>query len=216
MGEYEAQPFTFKIPAGVGIRAVDINNDGWTDLVSVTSTGVRILMNDHGKLRAGPEVARESGPVALTDLANRALTDIVVGGSIYRNLGKAQFEQVKSALLDGPVALAEADFDSDGRVDLAAVTREGSIEVLKNALAEPNSSIRIHLEGVKNLKVPIGAVVEVKAGAWYQKKLYSAVPLLFGLRSYPEVDTVRITWPNGLVQKEVKKPAGKQFPFKEQ
>ncbi len=216
MGEYEAQLYSSKVPAGVGIHAVDINNDGWTDLVSVTSTGVRILINDHGKLKAGPEVARESGPVVLTDIANRALMDIVVGSSIYRNLGKSRFEQVKSASLNDLVALAEGDFDGDGRVDLAAVTRDGSIEILKNALAAPNGSIRIHLEGVKNLKVPIGAVVEVKAGAWYQKRHYSGVPLLFGLRAYPEVDTVRITWPNGLVQNEVKQPVGKQFAFKEQ
>src|SRR5262249_8297918 len=111
---------------------------------------------------------------------------------------------------------AQADFDGDGLSDLAAVTGDGSVEIMKNGLTTTNRSIRIHLEGVKNLRIPLGAVVEVKAGPWYQKKMYTGVPLVFGLRAYPEVDTVRITWPNGLIQNEVKQPADKQFAFKEQ
>src|SRR5262249_7488678 len=60
-----------------------------------------------------------------------------------------------------------------------------------------------------------GAVVEVKAGAWYQKQIYAEAPLVFGLRDYADVDTVRITWPNGMVQNEIKQPAGKQLSYQE-
>ncbi len=48
--------------------------------------------------------------------------------------------------------------------------------------------------------------MEVKTGAGYQKKIYQGVPLLFGLDGYKDVDTVRITWPNGLIQNETKQP----------
>ena len=111
--------------------------------------------------------------------------------------------------------MAQADFDGDGRVDLAIVTADGSVELLKNETPISNHSLRVRLEGVKNLKIPIGAVVEVKAGAWYQKRIYDGTPLLFGLRDYSEVDTVRITWGNGLVQNETHQPAGQQVAYKE-
>src|SRR6185436_13290426 len=62
--------------------------------------------------------------------------------------------------------------------------------------------------GVKNLKLAPGALVEIRAGSAYQRKPYRGVPLHFGLGGRTEVDTVRITWPNGLIQNEMKKAAG--------
>src|SRR6202007_3116302 len=55
----------------------------------------------------------------------------------------------------------------------------------------------------------------VKAGALYQKQMYQGVPLTFGLRSYTGVDTIRITWPNGLVQNETKQKGGTALVVKE-
>ena len=75
--------------------------------------------------------------------------------------------------------------------------------------------MRVRLEGVKNLKLSQGAVVEVKSGAWYQKRIYEGRRLLFGLRDYTEVDTVRIIWPNGMVQNETHQPGGQQLSYKE-
>jgi hypothetical protein len=57
--------------------------------------------------------------------------------------------------------------------------------------------------------------VEVKAGALYQKRVYHGVPLTVGLGGYKEADTVRITWPNGLIQNETKQPVGKGATYKE-
>jgi tetratricopeptide (TPR) repeat protein len=79
----------------------------------------------------------------------------------------------------------------------------------------PASWIRIQLEGVKNLKLAQGAEVEIKAGRLYLKKMYEGVPLLFDLRGYKEADTVRITWPNGLIQNEPHQAANKAYVYKE-
>jgi hypothetical protein len=57
--------------------------------------------------------------------------------------------------------------------------------------------------------------VEVKTGASYQKKIYEGVPLLFGLANYKDIDTVRITWPNGLIQNEPKQTVLQALNFKE-
>jgi hypothetical protein len=68
---------------------------------------------------------------------------------------------------------------------------------------------------VKNLKLAYDAEVEVKAGTLYQKKVYDGVPLTFELGSHVEADTVRITWPNGLIQNEIHQAAEKVYVYKE-
>jgi tetratricopeptide (TPR) repeat protein len=79
----------------------------------------------------------------------------------------------------------------------------------------PASWIRVRLEGIKNLKLAQGAYVEVKAGQLYLRERYDGEPLLFDLRGAKEVDTVRITWPNGLIQNEVHQLANKDYTYKE-
>jgi len=214
LGQYEAQLFSSRLIGASSVQAFDINNDGWTDLVVMTSKGVRLLKNERGKLMTldGPQ---ETGAMVLADLANRSLADIVIGGSVYRNVGAGLFDKSHAEQVPKATAVAQADFDGDGRTDLAMVTVDGSVELLRNVTETPNSFMSVRLEGVKNLKLATGAVVELKAGAWYQKRIYQGVPLLLGVRSYEQVDTLRITWPNGLVQNEIKEPVGKNISYKE-
>lgn len=213
LGQFEAQPFQGRFTGASSIQAFDINNDGWTDLVVATEKGVRLLLNDHGKLtdKDGPQ---ERGPLVVADLANRAMADLIIGNSVYRNVGGGKFEKSR-AELPKTAAVAQADFDGDGRLDLAVVTSDGAVELLRNQTATTNNFMGVRLEGVKNIKSAPGAIVEVKTGAWYQKRIYQGVPLVFGIRSYREADTLRITWPNGLVQNEIKEQAGKELSYKE-
>jgi tetratricopeptide (TPR) repeat protein len=215
LGRYQAKTLPGAAQNPSGIQAFDLNNDGWPDLIVSSAAGPRLLMNEHGKLVDCNADIKEKGPVAVSDLANRSLADIVVNSTVYRNNGRGGFLR---SIVDGlppAVAIAVADFDNDGRSDLALVTPEGNLEIVSNNISTSNHFLKVLLEGVKNLKQPQGAVVEVKAGAWYQKRIYAGLPLLFGLRDYPEVDTVRIVWPNGLIQNEVRQPAGKEFAYKE-
>ena len=48
--------------------------------------------------------------------------------------------------------------------------------------------------------------MEIKAGASYQSATYRGVPLVFRLGARTMVDTIRITWPNGLIQNEMNRP----------
>ena len=68
---------------------------------------------------------------------------------------------------------------------------------------------------MKNLKTAPGSEVEIKAGNLYQKKLYDGVPLLFGLDGTNRVDTIRITWANGMIQNQTDKAAGRSLPITE-
>src|SRR5205807_8187979 len=97
----------------------------------------------------------------------------------------------------------------------AAITKDGGLQILSKQTLTKNSFLQVRLEGVKNLKQAMGAVVEVKTGAWYQKRTYTGVPIVFGLRDYAEADTVRITWPNGMVQNEIQQAPGKEMSYKE-
>jgi Tfp pilus assembly protein PilF len=107
----------------------------------------------------------------------------------------------------------EADFDGDGDLDMVEVAADGTLD--RKDKAGGGSWIGVRLAGVKNLKLARHAEVEVKAGGVYSKQIYEETPLTFAIGSYKEVDTVRITWPNGLIQNEPQQAAGKQYTYKE-
>jgi tetratricopeptide (TPR) repeat protein len=96
----------------------------------------------------------------------------------------------------------ESDFDNDGLPDRARMDAGGKVHVLLNRTPGGSRWIRVQLTGVKNLRLAQDAEVEIKAGQLYRKELYAGVPLLFDTGGYDRVDTVRITWPNGLIQNE--------------
>ncbi len=94
-----------------------------------------------------------------------------------------------------------ADFNGDKREDLATLSPDGNVHLALNASpAERWMTVRI--QGVKNLKTAPGATVEMKAGAYYEKKVYAGVPLAFAVDGHTDADTIRITWSNGLIQNE--------------
>ena len=146
-------------------------------------------------------------PVIYGDLENRGVSELVTGSGLHRNQGMGEL-RVRSlprpAMLPGLVrAVAGADFDADGRLDLAAVGGDGELIAPPQPDRDGPPLAAGGLEGVKNLRsCAPGAEVEVKAGSRYQKKIYEGQPLHFGLGARAEVDTVRITWPNGLIQNE--------------
>jgi tetratricopeptide (TPR) repeat protein len=215
-GKYEAVPLE-GLPAGSkSLAAVDVDNDSWIDVAASSPSGVILLMNRQGRMQALKTGAPGASGIAWADLENRGVADLVAGNAVYRNQGQARLAAaVSPAGFPAASAWAAADFDRDGRTDLAAVASDGSVHRLLNATASANQWIRVKLTGIKNLKLALGSEVEVKAGTRYQKKIYEGLPVLFGLGPVKEVDTVRITWPNGLIQNETKQIAGKQAAYEE-
>jgi tetratricopeptide (TPR) repeat protein len=181
------------LPAGASpLAAFDANGDGWNDLAA----GNTLLINRKGKVWKS-EKPSVTSPFVLADLDNRGIASLVSLPSLPS------------------LPPAAADFDGDGRIDLAAVGADGSLKLFHNVTETPNHWLAVSLQGVKNLKLAPAAEVEVKAGPIYRKQLYQGVPLVFGLGGQTAADTVRITWPNGLIQNETKQPAGRLLAFKE-
>jgi Tfp pilus assembly protein PilF len=209
LGKYEAVPLD-TLPAGaLGLTAADVNNDSWTDLAA----GGTLLLNHQGKLEplAGMET---KAPLTFVDIEERGAADVVAGNGIYRNLGLDRFEK-SPVEIPAAVAAAEADFDGDGRYDLARISGDGTLHLLHNDTVTHAHWLRVELTGIKNPKLAPGAKVEVKTGSSYQKRIYRGVPLLFGVDSYKTVDTARITWPNGLIQSEPEQPIDKSIDYQE-
>ena len=65
--------------------------------------------------------------------------------------------------------------------------------------------MELALTGVKNAKLAVGAQIEMKAGTDYHKETYEGMPVVVRLGARTQIDTVRITWPNGLIQNETKR-----------
>jgi tetratricopeptide (TPR) repeat protein len=202
-GRFEAIPLDL-VPAGaIALLAEDFNNDGFPDLAALTPSGWALIENHAGELRAGAVLDAKS-PAVFADVENRGALDLVTAGAFYRNRGEGKFDREEGA--PAGAARVAADFNSDGRTDLAVIGADGALRVFENQTATRNNWMRVAIAGVKNLKLAFGATVEVKAGLSYQKEIYHGVPLLFGIGGYKDVDAVRITWPNGLIQNETKQP----------
>lgn len=108
----------------------------------------------------------------------------------------------------------DADFDAAGRLDRARIDADGSVHRLRNQ--NPSKKwIRVQLKGVRALKLAQDALVEVKAGSLYRRMFYAGVPLLFDAGDHAVIDTVRITWPNGLIQNEVRQAANQSHAYVE-
>ena len=214
-GKYEARTIE-ALPDGCkNLFAYDTNGDGFTDIIAVYPAGIRVILNRGGKLEAAPVPEGARGPIALADFDNRALVDLFASGSIFRGLGQGRFA---ASAAGGPwesAAVATADFNEDGRMDIARIASDGSIHLLTNQTDTQNRWLKASLMGVKNARLAPGAIIEVKAGPYYQKRTYQGSPLLFGVRGATEIDTVRITWPNGLIQNQPKQASNRAEVYKE-
>jgi hypothetical protein len=207
--QYQAVPIDV-LPAGAGsLSASDINSDGWLDVAFTAPKRAGVLLNRESRWEARPVAAVTPGEMVLADLENRGAVDLISGNTLFRNFTRV------GALGDLKQVLAAADFDLDGRIDLAGIGTEGSAHLLRNTTNNKNHWLRVDLHGIKTLRLAPGAEVEVKAGPLYQKQPYDGVPLLFGLRTYAQADAVRVTWPNGLIQSVTAAAAGQTTTVKE-
>ena len=181
-----------------------ISDTSGTDLVVSYADRAGVLYRDKlsGKFEASPLDLLPAGARSLVaaDLDNDGWIDLEADGKVLLN--------------HNGVLAAAAGPNFRARDDYSAVAADGTLHLFQNQ-SETKNWLRVGLTGVKNLKLAPMAMVEVKAGTLYRKKIYNGIPLTFDLGPYNQADTVRITWPNGLIQNETKQAAGKSYTYKE-
>ena len=122
---------------------VDLDNDGWKDLVVARSN---VLDNIEQISRH----FRYAEP-----------------NSVFRNLGNGQFEDVSAtagADFTRPAphrGLAYGDLDNDGRMDLVVTALGAPVSVFRNVTETHNHWILLKLVGTKSNRMGIGAQIRV-------------------------------------------------------
>ena len=227
-----------KLPPAVGVVAFDFDKDGWMDLAFTHSgaPGISLWRNVEGKRLervALPDFGWQKGwGIAAVDYDNDGWLDLVAAGEssngaelrLLRNLGSKGWGDVtKSVGLDSvklnqPRAIAVADIDGNGDADLVVTQLGGAPTVLRNEGGNQHAWMSIDLKALNDNKSGIGTKVELYAGTLYQKWELAgasgylgqnAAPILAGLGAETSAEVVRLLWPTGVPQDEIKLAAKK-------
>jgi hypothetical protein len=171
---------------------VDLDNDGWKDLVVARSNVLDNIEQISRHFRyAEPD-------------------------SVFRNLGNGQFADVSAtagADFTRPAphrGLAYGDLDNDGRVDLVVTALGAPVSVLRNITQTHNHWILLKLVGTKSNRMGIGAQIRITTDDG--RRLYNEVTtstgyaassdprVHFGLGDSRVIREIEIRWPSGTRQ----------------
>jgi enediyne biosynthesis protein E4 len=165
---------------GFGCAFVDVNLDGWLDLVVANGHIDDTVRNIRGN------VGYAQPPQLFRDVAGEA---------------GAGFAQSKVGR-----GVAYGDFDRDGDTDLLITTNNGPAYLYRNDQSSGNRSIRFRLVGTKSNRDAIGAEVRIESGGVAQSRLVksgssylsqSELPVTFGVGKHDVVERVVVLWPSG-------------------
>src|SRR5215469_8442912 len=171
-----------------GDAFVDLDNDGWLDLIAVNGH----VYPQVDSLSSG---ARYHEPKLL-----------------YMNQGDGTFcdggDQAGAALSEPRVSrgLAVGDLFNDGNMDVVVEDLVGSPMILRNHGIEGRHWVSFELSGMKSNRLAIGAKLKLVAGGMTQTdEIHSGGSYLsqhdlrvhFGLGSATKIDSLEIHWPSG-------------------
>jgi hypothetical protein len=189
---------------GAGI--VDVDNDGWQDLLYMTGN---VYPEVEQKFPRYPH----KGPRIL-----------------FRNRGDGTFADVSASGGSGLTTprssrgAAFGDYDNDGDVDVLVMNMNEPPSLLRNDTARTNHWIAVALEGTASNRAALGATVRVTASGRVQARAvmsqssyYSMDDLRahFGLGPALRAARIDVTWPNGAVDAATDVPGDRVVTFVE-
>ncbi len=174
-----------------GTDFVDVDNDGWLDLMTVTGH----VYPQVDSLPSGARY-RESKLLEMNE-GNGTFCDA------SQQAGPALMEERASR------GLAVGDLFNDGNMDAVVEDLDGSPMILRNHGVAGRHWVSFELAGVKSNRLALNARVKIVAGGMTQtSEIHSGGSYLsqndlrvhFGLASATKIDSVEIHWPSGLVE----------------
>lgn len=192
----------------------DLDADGRPDLWTGDGKFLRAQLDgtwrDDGKVPPPSGTVPGAQPVLALDIDLDGGLDVLWPSSAAGKL-EAQLAIGTKTCVGASLELAHApelleDLDGDVAWDAVAILADGLELQLGNAPA--NKALRLGFRGVKDNRRGVGAIVEVRAQETYRRLYWRGEATLVGVGGHAETDLVRVTWPNGVVQYEMRRDLG--------
>jgi hypothetical protein len=218
-GVFRKEPLSEGVPKLVALATVEASD--LFDILGLAADGALLRLSlGEGRRQAPRTIARVpelpsglspgSARMLIADLDNNGAADVIVAGPTAARVllgGAAGALQ----LLPAPLllrAVAAADLDSDGRIEIVGVTEAGRAvratsrgakayhwQTVRPRSATATGDQRINSFG-------IGGEVELRTGLHLQKRTIDAPVVHFGLGDAARAEVLRIHWPNGVIQSD--------------
>jgi enediyne biosynthesis protein E4 len=191
---------------GWGTMFLDIDNDGWPDLLLVNGHVYPEVDTQHlGSSYKEPRILfHNNGDGTFSDISASAGAAITTAASSR--------------------GLAVGDLWNDGRISAVINNMNAAPSLLVNQVKSPNHWIAIHTVGTKSNRDGIGARVLVKAGArTFVDEVRSGSSYIsssdmrvhFGLGKVDKIDSLDIRWPSGITERFPSLPVDQVHTVKE-
>ena len=182
----------------------DFNNDLRSDLVLATAGQLVIAYNSLTNQTILPLRGESVRGLFTIDYDNDGWLDLLAYGDgiqVWRNLGRAGFEETTAALgldsIRGTVdSLTTADFDLDGDTDLAIHLQGQGVRLLRNDGGQANLQLKVRLLGNRSNASGIGTRVEVTAGGLRIGRRVMRLPIEIGVGQHAQLESLNARWLN--------------------